>query len=70
MTKILTRFYLEDGAWAKLQYVAALMHKAPKDVAELIMRRALAEQDMGRVADYLMVFEMAQPLKPKKGRKP
>jgi hypothetical protein len=69
MTKILTRFYLEDGAWAKLQYIAALMHKAPKDVAELIMLKGLGEADETKLAFDLTTLALLAKPKPKRGRK-
>ena len=69
MTKVLTRFSLEEGAWAKLQYVAALMHKPPKEVAELIMLKALAEPDMGKLASALVSFDNFLKAGKKGGRK-
>jgi len=69
MTKVLTRFSLEEGAWAKLQYVAALMHKPPKEVAELIMLQALGEFEAAVLVSALRRFERKAVLKPKGGRK-
>jgi len=69
MTKILTRFSLEEGAWAKLQYVAALMHKPPKEVAELIMLQALGEIEAAILVSALRRFESRAKPEPKGGRK-
>jgi hypothetical protein len=69
MTKILTRFSLEEGAWAKLQYAAALMHKPPKEVAELIMLKTLGEIEMTKLVSELASFDNFLKAGKKGGRK-
>lgn len=68
MTKILTRFYLEDAAWAKLQYLAALVHKPPKDVAEFLMLRAFHDYTLEELKVWVNTLTEESPPK-LKGKK-
>jgi len=68
MAKILTRFYLEEAAWAKLQYVAAMVGRPKKDVAELIILKALSDATPGEMASKIKSFA-ASLEKEKKGGK-
>jgi len=69
MAKILTRFYLEEAAWARLQYVAAMIGRPKKEVAELIILKALTDATPGEVVSEMKGFAASLEKEKKRGKK-